>query len=181
LYGLKYGSYPVSGGFTFPQSVWGFLVTFTGGLIFWGIAEEVGWRGWMFPRLQRRMQPFTAAIISAVIVTIWHANPGAFQSEFLTFREGVYLWGYFSEMLERLCISIPITLVIVYIFNNTRGSLLLMIVFHSMSNTSYFWVGHTWGIQETVFFRSCFSVSMVIIGLVFGWLLLRQKKKIVSI
>ena len=156
------------------------IITFVVGLFRWGIAEEIGWSGWMLPKLQKKMSPYTAAIVLAFITTLWHINPDSFMSELFNFREGTYLWGYYSKATEQLIISIPITLVTVYIYNNTKGSLLLMIMFHSASNSSFFWIKGTFGIVETEFYRAAFLIALCIIMILFSILVLNQKKKVTS-
>ncbi len=78
-----------------------------------------------------------ASMTMAVVNTLWHIHPNSF-SEIALRREGTYLSGYFPEAIERLIITIPITLVGTFIFNNTKGGLLLMMISRSASNTSYF-------------------------------------------
>lgn len=41
--------------------------------VFVGCGEEVGWRGWLLPRLMSRYQPAIATAIVAVIWGCWHA------------------------------------------------------------------------------------------------------------
>jgi membrane protease YdiL (CAAX protease family) len=156
------------------------VLTFVIGIFRWGIAEEIGWSGWMLPKLQKKMSPFVASIILAFVTTLWHINPDSFISELYIFKEGTYLWGYYSKTAEQLVISIPITLVTVYIYNNTKGSLLAMILFHSASNSSYFWVKGAFGIVETEFYRAAFLIALVVIMILFSILVLYQKKKVTS-
>jgi membrane protease YdiL (CAAX protease family) len=155
-------------------------MTFVIGLFRWGVAEEIGWSGWMLPKLQKKMSPYLAAMVLAFVTTIWHINPDSFISELFIFKEGTYLWGYYSKTAEQLVISIPITLVTVYIYNNTKGSLLAMILFHSASNSSYFWVKGTFGIVETEFYRAAFLIALVVLMILFSILVLNQKKKVTS-
>lgn len=173
--------------FPFPESGTGFNVLtvvlyaemFVFGLLRWGLAEEIGWRGLMLPKLQMKIPPLQASLVLAVIICLWHLNPNHLSDAFLI-KEGEYLYGFFPEILERLIITIPITMVITYIFNRTRGSLLPMIIYHSASNTSYFWVKDVFGIVSTDLFRISFLSLIVIIGIVFLILLLKQQNKVKS-
>jgi membrane protease YdiL (CAAX protease family) len=175
LYWLKYGEFLNVSGATLASSIAAFGLTFVIGLFRWGLAEEIGWRGWMFPKLQSRMSPFMSSIALAVVMTLWHTHP-SLLSEIAVSREGAYLSGYFPETIERLIITIPITLVQTFIFINTQGSLLLMMIYHSASNTSYFFIAETFGIVETDFFKKAFLTVMVIIGVVFSILVMKQEK-----
>ena len=175
LYWIKYGKFPHAIESTFNSGIAVFALTFVIGLIRWGLAEEIGWRGWMLPKLQNRMSPFTASIVLSVVITLWHIHPNSFSS-LVTSREGAILGGYFPEAVERLIITIPITLVMTFIFNKTKGSLLPMIIYHSASNTSYFFIAETFGIVETTFFKTAFLTAVLMIGVVFSILVMKLKK-----
>ena len=172
---IKYGEFPHVGRSTVALSIATFGLTFVIGLFRWGLAEEIGWRGWMFPKLQSRMSPFMASITMAIVNTLWHLHPSSL-SEMALSKEGAYLSGYFPEAIERLVITIPITLVQTFIFNNTRGSLLLMMIYHSASNTSYFFIDETFGIVQTDFFKTAFLAAVLIIGIVFSVVVVKQEK-----
>lgn len=176
MYFLKYGAFQDTGGISFITAVLMLLSTFFIGLFRWGLAEEIGWRGWMFPKLQVKYSAFTASVIGAVIITLWHINPFYIAEHFIV-QESPYIIGYFPDTVERLIISIPIVLVMTYIYNNTKGSLLPMIFFHSASNTSYFWIKDVFGITGTDFFRTYFFFILIIIFVVFTILVLKQRKK----
>jgi hypothetical protein len=176
LYWLRYDEFLYISRTALTSSIAAFGLTFMIGLFRWGLAEEIGWRGWLFPKLQSRMSPFMASITMAVVNTLWHIHPNSF-SEIALRREGIYLSGYFPEAIERLIITIPIILVQTFIFNNTQGSLLLMIIFHSASNTSYFFIAETFGIVETNFFKTAFLTAMLIIGIVFSILVRNCRKE----
>jgi len=172
---IKHGKFPLGGGVLFISNIAAFGLTFVIGLFRWGLAEEIGWRGWMFPKLQSRMSPFKASMVLAVVNTLWHIHPNSLL-EIATSREGAYLSGYFPEAIERLIITIPITLVETFIFNKTAGSLLPMMIFHSASNTSYFFIDETFGIAGTNYFKTAFLTAIVIIGFVFTILVMKQQK-----
>ena len=137
FYWIMFGQFLHANESSLASSIAAFGLTFVIGLFRWGLAEEIGWRGWMYPKLQSRMSPFMASMVLAVVNTLWHIHPNSL-SGIATSTEGAYLSGYFPEAVERLIITIPITLVETFIFNNTNGNLLLMMIFHSASNTSYF-------------------------------------------
>ena len=155
-------------------SVGTYLTTFTGGLLFWGLSEEIGWRGYLLPVLQERFSPFAASLILAVIITFWHMNPNMPESLYV-FQGGQYIWGRFPVMVERLVISIPIVFVTTWMFNRSGGTLPVMMVFHSASNTSYFWVKGVFGSVESDMFKLGFLVSFWVAGIIFGILVFRMK------
>ena len=45
-------------------------------LIFGGLSEEAGWRGFALPRLQAKFSPLVSSLILGVIWAVWHAPAG---------------------------------------------------------------------------------------------------------
>lgn len=175
-YWLSSGNFSVHGGAPVSGSILALFSSFALGILWWGLSEEVGWHGFLLPKLQNRFSPFSASIVLAIVTTIWHYNPNS-HGQFFEFRDGLAIWGYYSPMLEQLVISIPVTFVTTYIFNKSGGSLLAMMIFHSASNTSYFWIEGVFHIVHTDFFRAGFLVLFWLIGCIFGFLLLQPKTK----
>ena len=81
--------------------------------------EEPGWRGYALPELQVRRSPLAAGLLLAPIVALWHVPLVA------------------SGQLAAVGIPITfaITLVYVWLFNRTGGSVLLTIAFHIAQGT----------------------------------------------
>jgi uncharacterized protein len=88
------------------------------------LGEEFGWRGFMLPRLLKRRRPLAAALILGVIWWAWH------------------LPTFFIPALSQHQLSIPIFLVnslalsviMTWLYQRTRGDLLLMILVHVAAN-----------------------------------------------
>lgn len=78
------------------------------------IGEEPGFRGYALPRMQARWSPLVSAMILGVVVAGWHLP--------LVFYDDLGIAG--------LPGSFAITIVYVWLFNRTGGSLLLTILFH---------------------------------------------------
>ena len=89
--------------------------------IFTGLAEEPGWRGYAQPAANRRYQPLVAALVVSVIWALWHLPNALF--------EGVGL---------HTALHIPATiangLVLAWVYNSTRGSVLLVMLTHAAQN-----------------------------------------------
>lgn len=176
-YWIKYHEFPIIYGHPFYVSIFSFFGVFIPGIFFWGLSEEIGWRGWMFPKLQDKLSPFWASILLAVFTSLWHMDPSNLQEMFIC-SEGINLWGCYPPVVERLIISIPMVLVITYIYNNAQGSLLVMMIFHSSSNTSYFWTEEIFGIIYTTYFKLMFLVILGVLFIVFSILVINTPKKV---
>jgi membrane protease YdiL (CAAX protease family) len=100
-----------------------YLITLLAGVILGPLWEEPGWRGFALPRLQQQFGPLVGTIILGVLWALWHL-PG--------FLGGWMTGGIFSLIVSGIAFSIIAT----WIYNNTRGSILLMILFHSSSNAA---------------------------------------------
>jgi membrane protease YdiL (CAAX protease family) len=102
-----------------------------------GIGEEFGWRGFLLPRLQTRHNALVSSLIIGVIWAIWHIPmfflKGTFQHD-LGSQAGLLpaILGYSGLVIAT---SVQFT----WVFNNTRGSVLLAAVMHGASNA---WGGH---------------------------------------
>ncbi len=105
----------------FPDS--GIAAFFIYNLLFFGFGEEIGWRGFALPELQSRFSALASSVILTLFWAAWHwplflYRPGYMNMDFI----GVVGW-----MLSLLTGSVLLT----WIFNSTRGSVLACAVFHS--------------------------------------------------
>ena len=85
--------------------------------------EEIGWRGYVLPRLQVKHSALVSSLIVGVIWGMWHfpkfLAPGN-NSSFALF------------MVKVMADAVLYT----WLFNNTKGSLLLTTLFHASGNTA---------------------------------------------
>jgi membrane protease YdiL (CAAX protease family) len=82
--------------------------------------EELGWRGYALPRVQVGLSALSAALIIGVIQTAWHLP--LFMSNLV----------HVSDIPVFMAIGIVAT----WLFNNTRGSVLMTMVLHASFNTN---------------------------------------------
>lgn len=100
-------------------------------IVFTGLSEEIGWRGYALPELQRRHSAEKASWIVGIAWGLWHL-----PSSLLT----PYLLGELTLPLvitTLLALTLGIvgwTIVLTWIFNNTGGSLFWIIVLHGFGN-----------------------------------------------
>lgn len=95
-------------------------------LLTFGLGEETGWRGFALPRLQESRSAFSAALIIGVLHTFWHL-PAFF------FRDTYIAMGLLG--LPMLLVSVvSASFILTWLYNGTRGSLLMVVVFHGLFN-----------------------------------------------
>jgi membrane protease YdiL (CAAX protease family) len=102
-----------------------------------GIGEEFGWRGFLLPRLQTRYNALVSSLIIGGIWAIWHIPEffikGTFQHDLGSQA------GLLSAFLTYSVFVIVSSIWFTWVFNNTRGSVLLAAVMHGASNA---WGGY---------------------------------------
>ena len=88
-------------------------------------AEELGWRGFALPRLQQRYGPVLGSIILGTLHGLWHLPA------FFTRLLGPFSLPYYAGFLFA---AIASTFLFTWIFNHTKGSVLLATLTHACSN-----------------------------------------------
>ena len=102
-----------------------------------GIGEEFGWRGFLLPRLQTRYNALVSSLIVGVAWAIWHIP--MFFIEGTSQYELRQLGGLLPAVLGFSLLVIVNSIQFAWVFNNTRGSVLLVAVLHGASNA---WAGY---------------------------------------
>ena len=106
-----------------------FLPTVAVAAITTGLGEETGWRGFALPRLQSRHGALLATLIVGVLWGLWHLP------NVLFFHWGPQTLGLF--LLETLTDAFILT----WVYNNSRGSLLPVILLHAAQDKSFGMLG----------------------------------------
>lgn len=106
---------------TNPLSLIGCLLT----ILFLGgpFGEELGWRGFLLPKLQKKYVPLVSGIIIGVVWTLWHIPM------FLFHVEG-YNGSFLLFLIQTICISVIYT----WLYNCVKGSLIIPLIYHTMDN-----------------------------------------------
>lgn len=124
LYRAGGGSAPLT--FNDPAQWYLIIPVFFYVLFFSVLGEEIGWRGYALPRLQKCYGPTSASLIIGLVWVCWHLplfwTPGNFHQE-LPFT---------LFLLQGIALSFLYT----WLMNGTGGSLLLPHLFHAASNTT---------------------------------------------
>ena len=97
-----------------------FLAFFVG-----AIGEEVGWQGYAYPALRSRQSALRAAAVVGTVWAAWHVIP------FVQLGRSAewIVWHSLSAVAMRV--------VIVWLFENTRQSVFVAVLFHTMINLSW--------------------------------------------
>ena len=102
---------------------WSFLLLFLLSLLIPGFAgtwEEPGFRGYALPRLQFRYSALIASLILGVLWAFWHLP-------FVVTGEQIWI--------DATLFIIEWSIVYTWLFNNAKGSVLIVMLFHAMNNT----------------------------------------------
>ena len=86
------------------------------------LGEEPGWRGFALPRLQRLHGPLLGSLILGPLWALWHLP-----------MFWVPAWNFPPTPLNVVLFviaAIPLTIIMTWVFNNTKGSLLIAILGH---------------------------------------------------
>ena len=101
-----------------------------------GPVEEFGWRGVALPLLQRRFVPLWSAILLGAVWGIWHLPSffigGTPHSE----------WAFFAFFIGVIALSVIMTA----LFNSSRGSLIIAVLFHFQINNPIWPDGKPWDV-----------------------------------
>jgi membrane protease YdiL (CAAX protease family) len=84
--------------------------------------EEIGWRGYVLPRLQKKFNVLTSTLILGVIWGLWHLPK--FLSQW---NPVAFAW----FMVHIMAFAVIMT----WLYNGTKGSLLLVTIAHASANT----------------------------------------------
>lgn len=102
--------------------------------------EESGWRGFALPKLQARVNPLVACLVLNVFWPLWHF--------FLWMAEGKPV-SYPEYWLQTYLTHLSATVVIVWFYNRSKGSILVAGIAHAAANTAFaFFPSLDWAIYN---------------------------------
>jgi membrane protease YdiL (CAAX protease family) len=153
-----------------------------------GLGQELGWTGYLIPRLQARFNALTSCVIRAFLGGLWHL-PLLFYSRYQ--HPALADFPYGGWIAEKgflvtvgaltLMFLLPWSILSSWIFNNTRGSLLLVAVLHGSEIWVAFWmlsaginpnnINNYWG------YGTVMVMIATIIVITTGWQNLSRKYK----
>jgi membrane protease YdiL (CAAX protease family) len=105
-----------------PLVLINFIVVF---LLGGPVGEEFGWRGFALPHLQRKYSTLVSSCIVGSIWALWHLPL------FFIKASPQYTIPFLAFFIQ----SIAISIIMAWIYNSTKGSLLLVMLLHATINT----------------------------------------------
>ncbi|PVW13903.1 CPBP family intramembrane glutamic endopeptidase [Marixanthomonas spongiae] len=117
------GSFDIAAFLSIPTVLWA-------GLYAGPLGEEIGWRGFLLPELQKKYSNLKSAIIIGVIWFIWHIPLWWAPFGTLVSGESISFLPVITYFIMLMCLSIIITWLVI----NSKGSVLVAILFHLSIN-----------------------------------------------
>src|SRR5215208_6825245 len=110
-----------------PGYVLTYLVTFVFVAVLGGpLFEEIGWRGFALPRMQPLHGPLVGSIILGLLWGLWHLP------QFMVPWWAASSGGSSPLAIVKFCIfAIAGAIILTWVFNNTKGSVLMAILVHA--------------------------------------------------
>ena len=135
-------------------------VMMLGGILLGG-SEEIGWRGYLLPRLQDRIGALTASLIIGIVWAAWHAP--LFLLE--TTSQAAFSPTWFTLH------AVALTVLLTWMYNGSGGNLLLAVLFHGVINGWYNAVVAGVAPEAAAGFLGPVAVLLTLIA---AWLVLRH-------
>lgn len=161
---LGIGLYVLTGGtvtipvarFPWTSVVVGFGLALGLGFLF--NTEEIFWRGFLLPRLQMKHTALVAALLIAIPESLFHL-PYFFNKD-VAFYQNIGIVAFTA-------FTVALTILFSWLFNNTRGSLLLVTLAHASQNA---WASMLSDNQPVPFYLTIalLVVAAVMVVIVFG-------------
>ena len=122
IYGVVHGTVgPVRPAELLQQ--WWLVFIFIFNLFQGPLAEELGWRGFLLPRLLDKWSPLKASLILGVVWAVWHMPAGLVTG-------GPYYFHTVPGTLLFTASTVALSILMTVLFLHTRGSILLAIAMH---------------------------------------------------
>jgi len=121
-----------------------------------GLAEEPGWRGFVLPRMQAKHGPLLGIFLHGLFWTFWHLPNLIFQAGGLP----VFAWFIAATTVNGF--------VLAWVYNRTRGSILIAMILHAAQNSTVSLVGVLMGVTGEAFvqfYMTYMLISVVSFGL----------------
>lgn len=116
-------------------------IAFLSNILYAGLQEEPGWRGFLLDRLQSRFSPLSASLLVWLPWAFWHGPIDYYRPVRFTLVQ---------EILLRGVTLIPITIILTWFYNRSHRSVQAVVFFHAAMNTFPYVVAYYppgWGVM----------------------------------
>lgn len=140
--------------------LWNFVyILFLGG----PLQEEFGWRGYALTRLQARYSALVSSVVVGLIWAIWHLPLNLMYLTGPQYQVGI------AWLSSTVILFVFVSILFTWIYNNTGGSILATLVFHTMLNLSTYVVFPVFETETgPAYFLFSITVVAIIILAIFG-------------
>lgn len=108
------------------RSLWVLVVLLAHNLLLGGaLGEEIGWRGYLLPRLMQRMSPAAASVVVGVVWGAWHLPIDVYAGQ-----ESIGIPGLWA-VLARIVFAIPLSVLFTWFYLHSKGSILVALLLHA--------------------------------------------------
>lgn len=125
------------------------------------LQEEFGWRGYALPRLQGRFSALAASVVLGVLWWLWHLPLAFIPGRFMASGLGLFL----ALAPELILASVLFT----WIYNNTGGSVLAALLFHTFMNWSIWLVLPTMQTNLAIIGFTVLLLAVAVVAVVARW------------
>ncbi|MEM2934754.1 MAG: type II CAAX endopeptidase family protein, partial [Candidatus Thermoplasmatota archaeon] len=138
---------------------WLILVNFIYILFLGGpLQEEFGWRGYALHRLQVHHNALISSVIIGVIWAFWHL-----PLNFMSNKAGPQYEAVLSIFIGSVITMVFMSILFTWLFNNTRGSIFIALLFHTMTNLSTYVI---FPVFETKIGPLYYMVSIIFVDII---------------
>ena len=96
------------------------------------LAEELGWRGFLLPKLLEKFDVIKASLLIGFVWSLWHLAAFSFPGAAIPAEFDVNLWSLSFYFLQLIALSLIFT----YVFMKSRGSVFVAILLHAAFNAN---------------------------------------------
>ncbi|MBS7619387.1 CPBP family intramembrane metalloprotease [Candidatus Bathyarchaeota archaeon] len=151
--------------------LWNFVyIFFLGG----PLQEEFGWRGYALIRLQARYSALVSSVVLGVIWAIWHLPLNLMYLTGPQYQVGI------AWLSSTVILFVFVSILFTWIYNNTGGSILATLIFHTMLNLSTYVVFPVFETETgpAYYFFSIIVVAIIILAIFGAKRMVRDKSRV---
>ncbi len=130
-----------------------------------GLMEEIGWRGFLLPHLLKRYSPLVSAVLVGLIWGgLWHG----YADYFGLGDKGLAFWPLM--LMVGPCLLTAWSVLLTWVYQHTRGSLLLSILMHASISSSALIMGQQYTTLNEEMTWTAVSVGLALLVTAVIWL-----------